>query len=60
MINIEGEIMQKKKKRKKKNIYKMLILTMIICIIVFVIEFIYIGYTYRDKPIYTLCLYEEG
>ena len=44
--------MQKKKKRKKKNIYKMLILTMIICIIVLVIEFIYIGYTYRDQPIY--------
>ena len=44
--------MQKKKKKNQKNIYKMLILTMIICIIVLVIEFIYIGYTYRDKPIY--------
>lgn len=44
--------MQKKKKKNQKNIYKMLILTMVICIIVLVIEFIYIGYTYRDKPIY--------
>lgn len=44
--------MQKKRKRKQKNIFKMLVWTMVICIIVLVIEIIYIGYTYRDKPIY--------
>ena len=42
----------KKRRKKKKNIYKMLICTMIICIVVLIVEVVYIGYTYRDKPIY--------